>query len=193
MTTKAHNANKENTGIDIMAAGNALHIDFDALRNFHQGDSWFGCAVGFRAMQVAARELSGKTLWSREALSVVSGHPGAGVRDAIELVTASVSNERFALLDGVPDQGCQRNMRFEWWLCEQQKTLHIKLKDNFVPESFFRLLDRINAEQDGPDNRKDFDQMKKDLSDRLWQQTLDTTFESEFVPAPPTQSNPHNH
>ncbi|HID54789.1 MAG TPA: hypothetical protein EYP41_22470 [Anaerolineae bacterium] len=180
--------NTEKTGrtVSIMIDSKATRFDFDQLKHFHKGDSWFGCAVGFRVMQLAARELSGKTLWSRKQLSVLSGHPGAGVRDAIEMIGASVSNNRFQLLDETNNQGCNRNMKFEWWLKHGDDSLHIKLKDGFVPEQFFTLLDRLSHNNENNEDKKEFDQMKHDLSNNLWQQPLDALFEFDFAPAQPT-------
>ena len=195
-------ADSEDTTVSIVVDGEIVCFDYDEMINFHQGDSWFGCAVGFRAMQLAARELSGDTLWSRDNLTIVSGHPGAGVKDAIELVSGVLSASRFQLLDSIATQGCNRFMKFEWWLSDTERTLHIKLRDNIVPETFFILLDRLsnNNAQDGnsdselgieekreEEKRKkeqehnQFDQMKSDLSDEIWNQSLDTSFEFTFL------------
>ncbi len=171
----------EDTTVNILADGNPITIDYYELKEFHKGDSWFGCAVGFRAMQIAARELSIETLWSRNSLSIVSGHPGAGVKDAIELITNAISSNNFQLLENIDAQicnsGCNRNMKFEWWLCSNNKNLHIKLHDNIVPELFFTLLDRINSDDEKTNDRETFDQMKTDLSNLLWSKPLDASFD----------------
>lgn len=196
-SSETDNAGTEDTSVRIIVDGETVCIDYDEMINFHQGDSWFGCAVGFRAMQLAARELSGGTLWSRDNLTVVSAHPGAGVKDAIELVSGALSANRFQLLDSIATQGCNRFMKFEWWLSDTERSLHIKLRDNIVPETFFILLDRLsnNNAQDGDldseldieEKRKkeqehnQFDQMKSDLSDEIWNQSLDASFEFTFL------------
>ena len=176
----------ENTSVRILVDGEVVCIDYDKMTDFHQGDSWFGCAVGFRAMQLAARELSGDTLWSRDDLTVVSGHPGAGVKDAIELVSGTLSANRFLLLDSISTQGCNRFMKFEWWLSDTERSLHIKLRDNIVPEMFFTLLDRLINDDKLTDTEKEkernqFDQMKSDLSDQIWSKSLDDNFEFDFL------------
>jgi len=99
-------AGTEDTSVSIIVDGKPVCYEFDTLNTFHKGDSWFGCAVGFRAMQIAARELSASTLWSRDKLSIISGHPGAGVKDAIELVSGTISTNHFQLLDNIAAQGC---------------------------------------------------------------------------------------
>jgi len=184
-----HTANAvadKKTSVNILVNGKVRSFDFDELKTFHQGDSWFGCAVGFRAMQVAARELSDKILWSRDNLYMVSGHPGAGVKDAIELITATVSSKCFQLLENISSQGCSGSMKFEWWLSNNRQTLHIKLRDNIVPQQFFTLLERLSSDNilthdEKKLERKKLEQMKSELSAKLWEHSLDTAFELEFL------------
>jgi hypothetical protein len=191
MNTSANtHSSVEDTTVSIIVDGKVTRFDYGDLKKFHKGDSWFGCTVGFRAMQMAAREfskpeLSEQALWSRDNLSIVSGHPGPGVKDAIEMVTATISSNHFQLHESVNtdgcNSGCNSSMRFEWWVTADNKTIHIKLHDGIVPESFLQLLDRLNTEKDRSDNekekdRKQFDQMKNDLSNILWNQSLDASF-----------------
>ena len=188
-TRSANESAIKKATVNIRVNGKATSFDYHDLKTFHQGDSWFGCTVGFRAMQIAERELSNKTLWSRDSLHIVSGHPGAGVKDAIELITATVSSNHFQLLDNISTQGCSRNMKFEWWLSDGKKTLHIKLRESFVPESFYEQLDLLGSDNklsndEKKDERNKFEQMKSDLSDKLWKQSLNTAFEFEFLSTP---------
>ncbi len=189
-TTTTH-VNSEDTSVAIRVDGEVKQYHYDDLRSFHQGDSWFGCTVGFRAMQLAARELSHddslQHIWSRDHLSIVSGHPGPGVKDAIELITGTVSSGRHQLLDTIDRNGCNSNMRFEWWITHYGATLHIKLKDGVIPEAFFNILDRIvNARERGVEPEKEcsevFGQMKQELSTKLWSQSLDTSFNFDDSP-----------
>ncbi len=167
----------EDTTVNIFVNGELASFDYEDLKTYHQGDSWFGCTVGFRAMQVAARELSNQSVWSRENLSVVNGHPGSGVKDAIELITATISSKHYQLLDNINDQGCYRNMKFEWWVTNKHKTIHIKLHSNIIPEKFFILLDRINSNEERTTDHDEFDQIKIKLSNKLWSQSLDASFD----------------
>ncbi len=185
----------EDTAVSILADGKLTSFDYEDLKSFHKGDSWFGCTVGFRAMQIAAREFStiDQTTWSRDNLSIISGHPGPGVKDAIELITATISSNHFQLHDSVNHQscnsGCNSNMRFEWWVTANNKTIHIKLHDDIVPDSFLQLLDRLNVddylnEKEKKHDQKQFEQMKKDLSSILWKQPLDASFDINRVTTP---------
>lgn len=192
----------EDLTVSIIVDNKLTRFDYDDLKKFHKGDSWFGCTVGFRAMQLAAREFSKpehlksklweQVTWSRDSLSVVSGHPGPGVKDAIELITATISTNRFQIHESINAQGCNSgcnsSMKFEWWVTANNETIHIKLHNDIVPAAFLQLLDRLIADDYLTDNgkkndRDQFDQMKNDLSNILWNQSLDASFEFDYVTA----------
>lgn len=190
MTSTAKNSAIEDSAVTIMVDRKLTTFYYDDLKSFHKGDSWFGCTVGFRAMQLAAREFSQPTPWSRDGLSIISGHPGPGVKDAIELITATVSSGKFQLHESIDNKdgnsGCNSSMRFEWWITKNDKTIHIKLRDGIVPDSFLQLLDRLNADAYPDDNEKNndlkqFDLMKQELSSTLWNQSLDASFDINHV------------
>ena len=77
----------EGVTIRIKDKGEVLELDYDGAVCQHPGSLWWGTAVGFRAMQAAAKALSQDDLWDREKLYIVSGHPGPGVKDTIDYVT----------------------------------------------------------------------------------------------------------
>ncbi len=172
----------EDTSLTIRANDEPLLIDYRELETYHDGDSWFGCTVGFRAMQIAATTFTKTSPWSRDDLYVVSGHPGPGVKDAIELVTQCVSAKRFRLLDESDTKGCSRDIKFEWWFSNSRITAHIKLRDDFVPEDFYQRLDRLNTADEQANDRGRFNQYKTDLSLQLWHQPLDASFYVEILP-----------
>ncbi len=187
MTMPAYQNIAQATDLTIKVNGDPLRIDYRQLEAFHNGDSWFGCAVGFRALQMAAKTFADAEPWSQDNLYIVSGHPGPGVKDAIELVTQCISAKRFRLLDESGTTTCSRDMKFEWWLSDDRITVHIKLHDDFVPEAFYQLLDRLsqdryNTNDEQANDRNSFKQYKIDLSLQLWQQPLDALFNVAILP-----------
>jgi len=184
MARLAYQNTAEDTGLMIGVNGKPLLIDYHELETFHQGDSWFGCTVGFRAMQVAATTFAKTSPWTRDNLTVVSGHPGSGVKDAIDLVTQCVSAKRFRLLDESASKACSRAMKFKWWLSDGDITVHIKLHDNIVPDAFYQLLDRLNTNDEQVTDQDRFKQYKQDLSYQLWHQSLDAAFNVAILPTP---------
>ena len=170
----------DGTTVQIAENGAILTLDYAGARAMHGGDSWWGVAVGFRAMQVAASSLSQTKLWHRDRLNVVSGHPGPGVRDAIDYVTRCVEHKRFRLSGTQTDcKGCSRDMKFEWWLSDGEMTVAINLRPEFVPEPFYQLLDRLGTDQERAKDRSLFDDFKAELEARIWRQPLSASFETK--------------
>jgi len=180
----ASNSFAEDASVSIMDKDEIISIDYTELESYHKGDSWFGCSVGFRAMQAAADICTRTSTWSRDNLYIVSGHPGPGVKDAIDLITHCIRAKRFSLLDNIPTEGCSSDMKFEWWVSNGRITVHIKLHDAFVPKTFYKLLDRINSDDEKDSDRDDFDQHKNDLSYQLWHRSLENLFEVTVSPTP---------
>ena len=65
----------EGVTIRIKDKGEVLELDYDGAVCQHPGSLWWGTAVGFRAMQVAAQALSQDDLWSRDNLYIVTVIP----------------------------------------------------------------------------------------------------------------------
>jgi replicative DNA helicase len=175
---------EEDTNISIMTNDEIINIDYAELESFHKGDSWFGCSVGFRAMQAAADICTRTSTWSRDNLYIVSGHPGPGVKDAIELITHCVTEKRFRLLHDTQTKGCNSEMKFEWWVSNGHITVHVKLHDNFVPATFYKLVDRLNSDNEKDGDRDDFDQHKNDLSYQIWHRSLENLFDVKVLTTP---------
>ena len=172
--------------IEIADNGVKLALTYEDARAMHKGDSWWGVAVGFRAMQVAAQQLSQTTLWDRNQLDVVSGHPGPGVIDAIDYVTGAVERKRFRLTDPqAGKRGCSRDMKYEWWVSDETMTVAINLRPDFVPEPFYELLDRLGADDECPNDQQQFDAIKLKLEARIWREPIRDSFQTKCLPTIP--------
>jgi len=182
-TRSSQHSSNENTTLQISDCGAIVTLDYAGARATHEGDSWWGVAVGFRAMQVAAGLLSQSELWDRDRLHVVSGHPGPGVRHSIDHVTRSIERKRFHLRKEQAG-GCSRDMKYEWWLEHGQITAMVRLRPDFVPEPFYDLLDRLGGNHERKRDRRDFDAFKADLEARIWHEPLTASFYAECLPVP---------
>lgn len=171
--------------IRIMDRGELLELDYDGAMCQHPGSLWFGTAVGFRAMQVAALALSENALWSRERLYIVSGHPGPGVKDAIDYVTDVSRRDRFKciLAEGCGMQ-CNSKMKFEWWVSDGEKTANINLRRDFVPREFYDLSDRLGTPETSKQDIRAFRIFKVNLSTRIWNAPLEESFRVEIAHQP---------
>lgn len=175
----------EGTTVRIFEKGEVLNLDYSGALTGHKSSLWWGTAVGFRAMQVAANALSDGDLWSRENLYVVSGHPGPGVLDSINYVTSCVERDRCTVMKDPNCQAkCNSSMRFEWWVSDHEKGAAVKLRPDFVPRAFYELADRLFTEDEREGDRRLFEIFKVDLSTRLWNAPLEENFTVEYLRRP---------
>jgi hypothetical protein len=188
-TVKAPVKAAEGVTIRIKDRGEVLELDYDGAVCQHPGSLWWGTAVGFRAMQVAAQALSQDDLWDREKLYIVSGHPGPGVKDTIDYVTGAASRDRYNVVvaEGCGMQ-CNSKMKYEWWVSDGEKTANINLRPDFVPREFYDLTDRLEVNETVKEITKEdikaFRIFKVNLSTRIWNFPLEESFRVEVADQP---------
>jgi hypothetical protein len=179
----------EGVTIRIKDQGEVLELDYDGAVCQHPGSLWWGTAVGFRAMQVAAQALSQDDLWDREKLYIVSGHPGPGVKDTIDYITGAASRNRYNVVvaEGCGMQ-CNSKMKYEWWVSDGEKTANISLRPDFVPREFYELTDRLEVNETVKEITKEdikaFRIFKVNLSTRIWNFPLEESFSVEVIDRP---------
>lgn len=171
----------EGRNLVIADRGVLQRLSFDEALAFHQGTSYWGCALAFRALQLAGTLLSRDRVWEREGLSVVSGHPGPGVRDTIEYVTGCVSRHRLKLSCTTKERRCVRDMAFEWQVKDGVRCAQVRLRDDFVPEPFFELLDRLATDEWTQDDDRRLDGYKSELTRKIWETPLGQAFPDASV------------
>jgi hypothetical protein len=175
----------EGVTIRIKDKDEVLQLDYDGAICQHPGSLWWGTAVGFRAMQVAAQALSKDGLWSRDNLYIVTGHPGPGVKDTIDYVTGAASRDRYKMIvaEGC-ELKCNSKMKYEWWVSDGEKTANINLRPDFVPREFYELSDRLETNETTKDDIKAFRIFKVNLSTRIWNAPLEENFRVEIIDQP---------
>ncbi len=173
------------TIVRIKDKGEVRELDYNGAMTAHMNSLWWGTAVGYRAMQAAAKALSKDGLWSRDDLYVVGAHPGPGVRDAIDYVTDVVGRDRYkVMLDDKCGMKCNSTMKFEWWVSDGAKTAIIRLRDDFVPRAFYELSDRLGTDAQTEEDSIMFEISKVNLSTRIWASPLERSFNVEVIDQP---------
>jgi len=163
--------------IKIADHGEIQLLSYAELLDYHNGNSIWGLSVAFRALQLAASLFSGESLWDRKDLFIVSGHPGPGVRDTIEYVTHCISHNRFRLAGEIMhEEKCTSAMKFEWRINYGLHSQLITLRDDFVPVEFYDLLGRLNTDKERLDDKKNFDEFKTTLADKIWLEPITSSY-----------------
>jgi len=192
--SSTENTPAEGLVIRIVDKGRVVTLDYQEATAEHQRSLWWGTAVGYRAMQVAAIAMSKDQLWSRDNLIVVSGHPGPGVLDSINYVTHCANENTLTVMEN-PNcvSRCNSEMKFEWWVSDAEKTAHVMLRQDFVPEDFYQLIDRGVYDENIEGDEKLFELYKVNLSSRIWVADLDDNFSVEYLPPLSKGEIPANH
>jgi hypothetical protein len=173
------------TIVRIKDKGEVKELDYNGAMTAHMNSLWWGTAVGYRAMQAAARALSKDGLWSRDDLYVVGAHPGPGVRDAINYVTDVVGRDRYkVMLDDKCGMKCNSTMKFEWWVSDGRQTAVVRLREDFVPRAFYELSDRLGTDAQTEEDSIMFEISKVNLSTRIWASPLERSFNVEMIDKP---------
>ncbi|MDX8386080.1 MAG: hypothetical protein R8M11_06145 [Gallionella sp.] len=163
--------------IEIADNGEVQILSYDELLKYHKGDSVWGLSVAYRALQLTANLFSGKNLWDRKNLFIVSSHPGPGVRDAIEYVTKCISRNQFRLTEDTKHQtSCSSSMKYEWKISYEAHSHVITLRNDFVPNEFYGLLDRLNTNKERLDDKKNFDEFKNSLVKKIWCEPITSSY-----------------
>ncbi len=167
------------SGVDvqIVEGDKVIKLDYQGSMTNHTSSLWWGTAVGYRAMQMAAKALSDDYLWSRDNLRLVSGHPGPGVLDSLNFVTGCRDRGAITVMENANCTGrCNSEMTFEWWVSDDEKTAHVALREDFVPREFYELIDRRVYQENTAEDDRLFELYKVNLSTRLWVAALEDNF-----------------
>ncbi|MHB8659454.1 MAG: hypothetical protein ACYC91_16185 [Solirubrobacteraceae bacterium] len=126
--------------IMVLDDGRELSFSFDDMLEHHDGDSPGGVAHAFKVLERALPLLSSAGLLERRSLVVETAFGGPGARDAFELVTRAVSEDRFFLDQTLsrPESGRARE-RFVFRLRSGERSVTVALRAGFVTDEFIDL------------------------------------------------------
>jgi hypothetical protein len=166
----------QSTTLEIADGDRVRRFDYRQALDFHQGNSYWGCALAFRMLQRAGPLLSRERLWDRNRLQVISGHPGPGVRDTLELVTGCVSGGRFSLDGGQREARCVGDMAYHWRLIDGTTEITLQLADGIVPIEFLQLLDKLDKIPATDADNERLEAHKRALTEAIWRMSLEEAF-----------------
>lgn len=167
---------EQTTTLEIADGARVLRFDYRQALDFHEGNSYWGCALAFRMLQRAGALLSRERLWDRNRLRIISGHPGPGVRDTLELVTGCVSQDRFSLFGGPRAARCVGDMEYRWRLNDGAHELNLELAEGIVPAEFLQLLHKINQVPANEEDKSRLEDFKRSMTESIWQMSLERAF-----------------
>lgn len=118
-------------------------IPFEAVMAYHGHGALAMLALIFQGLRgaLARLETDGAPI-PRGELSVVSGHPGPGVRDAIEFATRAVTRGCYQVDLSLPEARYSQaaDKSYSFWLTRGQRRVQAVLREGVLPPEFFALL-----------------------------------------------------
>jgi hypothetical protein len=150
--------------IAVLESGRELSFSFDEMLRYHGGGSPGGVAHAFKVLERGLPLLDRDGVERRE-IFITTAFGGPGARDALELVTRAVTEERFVvdLSLSQPEHGRARE-RFVFRLGYRRRALTLTLRDGFVTEEFIELTRRAERT---PEQEQELDAMKADMASRV--------------------------
>jgi hypothetical protein len=136
--------------LSIEGEEDLIDIHFDMVAAYHGQSALAMLAVTFQALRLILPALSPQRPLRRSEISVISGHPGPGVRDAFEFVTRAVTRGVYTVDRSLPHARlCPgADMSYSWRISAGEQTVGVALRQGAVPERFFELIGRGAARSD---------------------------------------------
>jgi hypothetical protein len=132
------------TALVVLDQGESISISFDDLVKYHGRSSIAGVAHAFKAMERAFPLLSPGGPPDRYDITVESGFPGGGARDAFEMVTRAVTGDRYRLTSEPPPAEAPEapGGHFFFRLGYRGTVVDLVLRPGLVPDDFLEVACR---------------------------------------------------
>jgi hypothetical protein len=165
--------------IVVCDSGREVSFSFHEMLNYHGGGSPGGVAHAFKVLERALPLLDPASHMERRSIVIRTAFGGPGARDAFELVTRAVSEERFILDPELarPEHGRARE-RFVFRLRSGPHTVTVALRPGFVTDKFIDLTRREN--RTAPEERR-LTAMKAEMAARVMAASARDVYEIETI------------
>ncbi|MGH9279264.1 MAG: hypothetical protein ACRD12_14305 [Acidimicrobiales bacterium] len=152
--------------IVVLDQGDSIAISFDDLLKYHGRSSIAGVAHAFKAMERAFSLLSPGGPPDRYDITVESGFPGGGARDAFEMVTRAVTGDRFHLISAPEESEAPEapGGHFFFRLGYRGTVVDLVARADLIPDDFVQVACR---EAPTPAEAAHAQHLKEEMADRL--------------------------
>jgi hypothetical protein len=149
--------------IAVLEGGHAIAFSFDDMLRYHGGGSPGGVAHAFKVLELALALLEPEGTPERREITIETAFGGPGARDAFELVTRAVTDDRYVIDPGLarPELG-RASERFVFRLAYRDRTITLAVREGFVTEEFIDLARKESRTADEEDH---LDALKLEMAD----------------------------
>lgn len=155
------------TTLTVLENNTPLSFSFDDLLKYHGPEFPGGVAHGFKVMERAFSLLEDQGPLERREIRITTAFPGPGGRDAFEMVTRCVTDNRYVVDKELPEAAevlespkGRYYFRFEY----RNKVIVVTIRPGHVREEFIALARK--ADRTEQDERR-LAELKQEMADRL--------------------------
>lgn len=163
--------------IEVVDRGRRISFSFDDVLKYHGPTSPGGAAHAFKVLERALPLLHPDGPCERREIAVETAFGGPGARDAFEMVTRAVTDDRYRVDDGLarPQRG-RALERFVFQLRYRERQVTLALRDGFVTDEF---IDLARAEGRSADQEQRLDALKLEMAERVMARPPHEVYEVE--------------
>jgi hypothetical protein len=171
------------TTLAVLDQGESISISFDDLLKYHGRSSIAGVAHAFKAMERAFPLLSPGQPPERYDITVESGFPGGGARDAFEMVTRAVTGDRYRLASDSSATAAAAKApeapggHFFFRLGYRGTVVDLVLRPGLIPDEFLQLACR---DAPTPAEASRAQQLKEEMAERLLSLPAAEVYDASF-------------
>ena len=127
--------------IHVMGEEEPIEIGFASVMAYHGQAALAMLAITFQGLRATLPRLSPVSVPQRSDITVVSGHPGPGVKDAFEFVTRAVTRNAYTVDRSLPEARLnpKADISYSFRVTLDHRTLSAALRPNVLPARFFRI------------------------------------------------------
>lgn len=152
-----------------------IRIGFDAVAAYHGQAALAMLAVTFQALRLAFAALSPSVPPRRKDITITSGHPGPGVRDAFEFVTRAVTRNAYVVDRSLAESRLvpSADISYSFRVSISGRTAILGLRPDALPERFFTLnfTPSRTAEQE-----RELSELKRSIAENVLARPADQLF-----------------
>jgi hypothetical protein len=151
--------------IEVLDQGHALGFSFEDMLRYHGPGSPAGVAHAFKVLERALPLLEPHGLPERREVSVHTAFAGPGARDAFELVTRAVTENRYVVDPGLerPERG-RALERFVFRIGHRKSAVTLIVREGYVTHEFIELARR---QRPTSEERRQLAVLKREMADRV--------------------------
>lgn len=154
--------------VQILGEEEPITIGFEAVTAYHGQSALAMLGIIFQGLRASLAELSPDRPVPRAGITVVSGHPGPGVRDAFEFVTRAVTRQAYTVDRTLPDSrfNPHADMSYSFRISSGDRTVAAALKPGILPDRFFYLIKPDSGARSAAETAE-FSQLKRDIAAKV--------------------------